>query len=103
MLVGLLLIMTACEEEKVELTSLQIIGVENQTVYQNATLDLMDGVQVLGNDGVDYSEYVVLTSYSCGFYDDTFLHTTTKQKCDIIYTVVVGDFFAREYATVYIR
>lgn len=100
---SIVILMAGCQEETIELSSLQIIGVENQTVYQNATVNLMDGITVIGNDGIDYSEYMVLSSYSCGFYNDTYLHTEVSKKCDIIYTVVVGDFFVREYATIYIR
>lgn len=99
-------ILSGCTDtnaEQKELSNISIEGVTDQYVDRNDVVNLMDGVTVIGDDGIDYSDYVILSSYTCGFYNDTYLHTEVSKKCDIIYTVVVGNFFSREHATVYIR
>ncbi len=88
----LALSLSACNNDgtgKIDLKELTISGVEDITVEIGTELDLLEGLSIIGNDKVDYTNYVTVESDACYIDNSNSLDTSTAKACDVTYTVVV--------------
>lgn len=88
------------EQEEVALTTLTITGMENKSVKVGQTLNVLEGITVTGDNGVDYTDYLMIKSSNCGFDHDNNLYTQTAKKCDISYIAVAEGYYVREDITI---
>ncbi len=90
-------------EEVVELTELVMSGVEDAVVFKNSSYNVLDGITVVGNDEIDYTEFVKVYISGCGVDEDNNLYTTDKATCYIEYIAVIDGIFIKNSREVEIR
>ncbi len=92
-----------CDEEVIEveegISSLTFYGVEDQTVSRNTTVDLLEGVSILGDDGIDYIDHVITNSYSCEIKEHT-ITISNIATCDVTYVIVVDNIYNKTDITI---
>jgi predicted small secreted protein len=85
--------LTACDfggEDVSDLTDLTFSGVVDVTVTEGDEVNLLSGIKVMGNDDVDYTEFITVESEACYIDSDNKLDTSEAGTCDVTYTVVVA-------------
>lgn len=96
-----LMAVTGCEKEVV-LTELQFVGmVDTPNIPYGSTFNVYDGITVVGNDGLDYSEYIRFET-TATVSDTGLLDTLTPGEAMINYTVQVGLISASKWRYIYV-
>lgn len=86
-----------------ELNSITLEGLSDKTVSVGATFNALEGVKVVGDNGIEYSDSIIVSSFACGFDENNNLYTSKAKKCDITYTAVVEGKYVSESITVIIE
>ncbi len=88
-----------CVEDEAVLTELFIMGVADISVDAGVEVDVLVGVIVIGSDGENYTDMLLVDSDDCEV-GDGMLMKDTGGSCTITYSVVVNGILGRETRTV---
>ncbi|MGB0417917.1 MAG: carbohydrate binding domain-containing protein, partial [Acholeplasmataceae bacterium] len=87
--------LASCETEPT-LTEIVVSGIEDISVDNGATFNVLDGVTALGNDGVDYTDQITLVTTSSAVNTETGALDTLQAGVHFVrYEVRVGDIVAQ--------
>ena len=87
--------LASCETEPT-LTEIVVSGIEDTSVDNGATFNVLDGVTALGNDGVDYTDQITLVTTSSAVNTETGALDTLQAGVHFVrYEVRVGDIVAQ--------
>ncbi len=87
--------LASCETEPT-LTEIVVSGIEDISVDNGATFNVLDGVTALGNDGVDYTDQITLVTTSSAVNTETGALDTLQAGVHFVrYEVRVGDIIAQ--------
>ncbi len=77
------------------LTAITLSGIEDVEIEAETAFNALTGITAMGDDDVDYSEFISVDSEVCDIADDGTVDTDTAMTCVINYTVVAGGKLAR--------
>ena len=77
------------------LTAITLSGIEDVEIEAETAFNALTGITAMGDDDVDYSEFISVDSEVCDIADDGTVDTDTAMTCVIDYTVVAGGKLAR--------
>ncbi len=87
--------LASCETEPT-LTEIVVSGIEDISVDNGATFNVLDGVTALGNDDVDYTDQITLVTTSSAVNTETGALDTLQAGVHFVrYEVRVGDIVAQ--------
>jgi hypothetical protein len=82
------------------ITSLTINGLKDITVEEDTTVDLLDGVTLVADDGTDYTSELYVYSDDCVIDSNNQLTGNDPGTCTINYTAVVDGVYVADSTTV---
>jgi hypothetical protein len=98
---------TACEDVpggSSTLTAIVYTGVSDAEIENGVTFNFLTGVKAMGNDGVDYTDKITITSTSSAVNVTTkALDTTAVGVHAVRYEVVVGEIVARQFRYITVK
>ena len=96
--------LTACKPgDETGLTAIVLSGIADKEVTVGDAFNALTGITALGDDDVDYSEFITADSETCVISSSGIVDTLTAKTCVIEFTAVAGGKFVRASMTLTIK